>query len=339
MKNPNDFASLLSEFLGEYLPAQKNASQRTVRSYRDTFKLFLIYMESERKVKPEKIRMKDLTSQLVLDFLSWLERERNISVSSRNQRLSAIRSFFRYAQFEMPEGLARFQAVLALPSKKAAKPTVPHLSAEEMKVLLSCPEQSTARGRRDLCLLCFLYDSACRVQELIDLRVRDVILRPKGIAILSGKGGKIRRVPLERGTTNLLEAYLREQRLTGPDKMDWPVFTGSRGNKLTREGVTYIISKYVAPAREKAPSIPEKVTPHMFRHSRAMTLLQSGVNLIYIRDFLGHTDVKTTEIYAKTDTELKRKAIDGVTPSIVMEPVQPGDWSDDHSLMEWLKGL
>ena len=339
MKNPNDFASLLSGFLGEYLPAQKNASKRTVRSYRDTFKLLLIYMESERKVKPEKIRMKDLTDRLVLDFLSWLERERNISVSSRNQRLSAIRSFFRYAQFEMPEGLARFQAILSLPSKKTAKPMVPHLSAEEMKVLLSCPNQSTARGRRDLCLLCVLYDSGCRVQELIDLRVRDVILRPKGIAILKGKGGKIRRVPLENGTVNLLEAYFREQRLTGAEKMDWPIFTGSRGNQLTREGVTYIINKYVPFAREKAPSMPEKITPHMFRHSRAMTLLQAGVNLIYIRDFLGHTDVKTTEIYAKADTELKRKAIEGVTPAIVMEPVQPEDWSDDHSLMEWLKGL
>lgn len=339
MKSPNDFASLLSGFLGKYLPAQKNASQQTIHSYRDTFKLFLICMENERKIRPEKIRMKDLTGQLILDFLSWLERERNISVSSRNQRLSAIRSFFRYAQFEMPEGLEQFQTVLSLPSKKTAKPTVPHLSADEMKVLLSCPNPSVAKGRRDLCLLCLLYDSGCRVQELIDLRVRDVILRPKGIVVLSGKGGKTRRVPPERGTTNLLEAYLREQRLTDTEKMDWPVFVGSRGNKLTREGVTYIISKYVAHAREKAPSIPEKVTPHMFRHSRAMTLLRAGVNLIYIRDFLGHTDVKTTEIYAKTDTELKRKAIEGVTPVIVTETVQPGDWSDDHSLMEWLKSL
>ena len=339
MKNPGDFASLLSGFLSEYLPVQKNASQQTIHSYRDTFKLLLIYMEGERGIKPGKIQMKTLSAQLILEFLSWLETQRNISAASRNQRLSAIRSFFRYAQFEMPEGLVQFQTVLALPAKKATKPLVPYLSAEEMKVLLSCPDRSTAKGRRDLCLLCVLYDSGCRVQELIDLRVRDVILRPKGIAILKGKGGKIRRVPLESGTVNLLEAYLCEQHLTGAEKTDWPIFTGNRGNKLTREGVTYIINKYVPFAREKAPSMPEKITPHMFRHSRAMTLLQAGVNLIYIRDFLGHTDVKTTEIYAKADTELKRKAIEGVAPVIITESVPFKDWTDDRSLMDWLKSL
>ena len=339
MKNSSDFASLRSGFLGNYLPLQKNTSNKTISSYRDTFKLLLIYLETERGIKPGKIKMKDLTSQLILDFLSWLEIERKNSISTRNQRLSAIRSFFRYAQFEMPEGLAQFQSILTLPSKKSPKTEVPYLTAEEMKALLSCPSQSTARGRRDLCLLCFLYDSGCRVQELIDLRVRDLTLFPKGIAALTGKGGKTRRIPLEQGTVNLLDAYLREQHLSGPEKYDWSVFTGSRGNKLTREGVTYIISKYIAPARDKIASIPEQIKPHMFRHSRAMALLQAGVSLIYIRDFLGHSDLKTTEIYAKYDPELKRKAIEGVVPTIITTPVPAKDWTDDTSLMDWLKSL
>ena len=174
------------------------------------------------------------------------------------------------------------------------------------------------------------------VQELIDLRTRDLIFEPVGIAILHGKGGKTRRVPLEKNTVQLLKQYFSDQKL---DRVgNTVVFTGNRGNKLTREGVTYIISKYVEPARREMSSIPERITPHVFRHTRAMVLLQAGVSLIYIRDFLGHTDVKTTEIYAKTDTELKRKAIEGTMPS-VFDDSNKKDWTENTSLMEWLNGL
>lgn len=336
MKKPTDFAVLLSGFLTEYLPVQKGSSIQTIASYRDTFKLLLQYLRNEKGLLPERVKLASIDTAMITDFLKWLETERKCGISTRNQRLAAVRSFCRYAQFEFPEKLDHFQKILSLPSKKTTSTVVPYLTADEMRVLLSQPNSATVSGRRDLSILCFLYDSGCRIQELIDLRTRDLIFEPVGIAILHGKGGKTRRVPLEKNTVQLLKQYFSDQKL---DRVgNTVVFTGNRGNKLTREGVTYIISKYVEPARREMSSIPERITPHVFRHTRAMVLLQAGVSLIYIRDFLGHTDVKTTEIYAKTDTELKRKAIEGTMPS-VFDDSNKKDWTENTSLMEWLNGL
>ena len=336
MKKPTDFAVLLSGFLTEYLPAQKGASVQTIASYRDTFKLLLRYLRDEKGISPEKVKLATIDASMITGFLKWLESERGCGISTRNQRLAAVRSFFRYAQFEFPENLDSFQKILSLPSKKTTSTVIPYITADEMRILLSQPDPSTISGRRDLAILCFLYDSGCRVQEMIDLCTGDLIFEPVGIAILHGKGGKTRRVPLEKNTVQLLKRYFADQKLDRTNNA--AVFTGNRGNKLTREGVTYIISKYVEPARSAMPSIPERITPHIFRHTRAMVLLQSGVSLIYIRDFLGHTDVKTTEIYAKTDTELKRKAIEGTMPA-VFEESGKRDWTENTSLMEWLNEL
>lgn len=336
MKKPTDFAVLLSDFLTEYLPIQKGASIKTIASYRDTFKLLLRYLRDEKGSPPEKVKFAAIDADVIKDFLKWIESERGCGISTRNQRLAAIRSFFRFAQFEFPERLDSFQKILSLPSKKTIPTVIPYLTADEMRVLLSEPDISTVSGRRDLAIMCFLYDSGCRVQELIDLNTCDLIFEPVGIAILHGKGGKTRRVPLEKNTVELMKQYFTDQKI---DRMsNTPVFTGSRGNKLTREGVTYIISKYIEPARSEMPAIPERITPHIFRHTRAMVLLQAGVSLIYIRDFLGHTDVKTTEIYAKADTELKRKAIEGTMPEILDDSCSKY-WTDDSSLMKWLDDL
>lgn len=336
MKKPTDFAVLLSDFLTEYLPIQKGASIKTIASYRDTFKLLLRYLRDEKGSPPEKVKLAAIDADVIKDFLKWIESERGCGISTRNQRLAAIRSFFRFAQFEFPERLDSFQKILSLPSKKTIPTVIPYLTADEMRVLLSEPDISTVSGRRDLAIMCFLYDSGCRVQELIDLNTFDLIFEPVGIAILHGKGGKTRRVPLEKNTVELMKQYFTDQKI---DRMsNTSVFTGSRGNKLTREGVTYIISKYIEPARSEMPAIPERITPHIFRHTRAMVLLQAGVSLIYIRDFLGHTDVKTTEIYAKADTELKRKAIEGTMPEIFDDSCSKY-WTDDSSLMKWLDDL
>ncbi len=336
MKKPTDFAVLLSGFLTEYLPVQKGASVQTIASYRDTFKLLLQYLRDEKGISPEKVKLASIDATMITDYLKWLESERGCGISTRNQRLAAVRSFFRYAQFEFPEKLDAFQKILSLPMKKMPSVVVPYLTADEMQVLLSQPDTATVSGRRDLAILCFLYDSGCRVQEMIDMHSGDLIFEPTGIAILHGKGGKTRRVPLEKNTVQLLKRYFADQKL---DRMsNTAVFTGNRGNKLTREGVTYIISKYVESARAEMSSIPERITPHVFRHTRAMVLLHAGVSLIYIRDFLGHTDVKTTEIYAKTDTELKRKAIEG-TISSVFDDSNQKDWTENASLMEWLDEL
>lgn len=334
---PTDLASHLTNFLSEYLPKQKNASNNTIASYRDTFKLLLCYCRDYRGIPVEKLTMEMLTHELVTGFLEWLESERKCSISSRNQRLAAIHSFFRYSQYEEPKSLANYQKVISVPNKKAPKPAIPHLTPEMMQTLLAQPDRNSAKGRRDLTLLSILYDSGCRVQELADLKVRDVIISSPAVIVLTGKGGKTRRVPLMKNTKELLHHYIQEQSLDKPWKSDYSLFVNKQHNHLTKEGIAYIISCYISPARAIMPSIPEKVTPHMFRHSKAMHLLQAGVNLIYIRDFLGHEDIKTTEIYAKSDTELKRIAIENAYPDLIDSTLP--DWSKDTSLLEWLSSL
>lgn len=334
---PTDFAVHLTEFLSVYLPTQKNASKNTITSYRDTFKLLIRYCQDNKGIPAEKLTIDILSHGLISEFLGWLESDRKCSISTRNQRLAAIHAFFRYAQYEEPTGIQHFQKVIAIPVKKSQKPTTPHLSPEAMQFLLSQPDRTTSKGRRDLTLLSVLYDSGCRVQELADLNVRDVVLDHPSVLIIKGKGNKTRRVPLMKNTLSLLDHYIKEQGLDKPWKTDYPLFSNKQHGRLTKEGISYIINCYVLTARKTSQIIPDKVAPHMFRHSKAMHLLQAGVNLIYIRDFLGHADIKTTEIYAKADTELKRKAIENAYPDLVDSSLP--DWNKDSALLEWLGKL
>lgn len=334
---PTDFAKYLTEFLSVYLPRQKNVSKNTIYSYRDTFKLLIKYSQEIKKIPVERITLTLLSSEWIIDFLGWLEADRKCSISTRNQRLAAIHSFFRYIQGEEPAGIFHFQKIVAIPIKKAKKTITEYLTPEAMKLLLEQPDKHTPRGRRDLTLISLLYDSGARVQELIDTKVCDIILQEPAVITLTGKGNKTRRVPIMKNTASLLQNYLLENKLDKAWKNENPLFTNSQNHKLTKEGISYIISKYVETARKTSMLIPSKVRAHMFRHSKAMHLLQAGVNLIYIRDFLGHVDLKTTEIYAKADTETKRKAIENLYPDLIDSNLP--DWSRDQPLLSWLSEL
>ena len=334
---PTDFAKHLTEFLSVYLPSHKNVSKNTIRSYRDTFKLLIRFCQETKSIPAERLSMVALTSDLLTDFLNWLESDRNCSVSTRNQRLAAIHSFFRYVQAEEPTGLFHFQKVIAIPTKKTNRTVVEHLTPEAMKLLLEQPDRNCPRGLRDLTLISVLYDTGARVQELIDINVGNVILDSCPVIVLTGKRNKTRRVPLMKNTVSLLERYIIENRLDKPWKNENPLFTNNQHNKLTKEGVAYIISKYVDLARKVSTIVPPKVKAHMLRHSKAMHLLQAGINLIYIRDFLGHVDLKTTEIYARTDTETKRKAIENAYPDLIDDNLP--DWNKDQALLSWLSEL
>lgn len=334
---PTDFAKHLTEFLAVYLPSQKNVSRNTIRSYRDTFKLLIKYYQNIKKIKIEKITLHDLSSVGIIDFLKWLETDRNCGISTRNQRLAAIHSFFRYIQAEEPESIFYFQKVINIPIKKTKKTTVEYLTPEAVKLLLEQPDKSTRKGRRDLTLLSVLYDCGARVQELIDIRVRDIILGPLAVITLTGKGNKMRKVPILKNTTALLQHYVIEHELDKPWKNDYSLFTNNQHHKLTRKGVAYIVSKYATLARQASKVIPSRVNVHMLRHSKAMHLLQAGVNLVYIRDFLGHVDIRTTEIYARIDTETKRKAIENAYPELIDSNLP--DWGKDQALLTWLSDL
>ena len=336
MMKPTDFSRYLTGFLSDYLPVQKNVSPNTIKSYRDTFKLFLQFCQDDG-LPIEKVTMQYISDERVCRFLNWLEQERSSSISTRNLRLTAIHSFFRYAQVESPQSLYHFQKVLAIPLKKKRQAIVEHLSPEGIRALLEQPDKAKARGRRDLTLMSVIYDSGARVQEVIDLVVRDFLPGANPILILTGKGNKTRRVPLMKNTASLLERYISENRLDALHKNEYPLFTNNQHNKLTNEGVAYIIGKYAKAAHERTNFVPEKVKCHMLRHSKAVHLLQAGVNLIYIRDFLGHNDIKTTEVYVKADTELKRKALENAYPDLVDSNLP--DWVENNDLMAWLTNL
>ena len=335
--NPTNFARYLTDFFSAYLTAQKNVSKNTIYSYRDAFKLLFKYCQEVKGIAIERITIDLLTAGLIKDFLDWLEHERKCSISTRNQRLASIHSFFRYIQGEAPAGIHHFQKVISISTKKAGKKVIGHLSPDAMKLILEQPDKNSSKGRRDLTLLSVLYDTGARVQELIDIKVIDLVLDSPPVISLTGKGNKMRRVPLMKNVVTLLHGYLSERDLNKQWKNQYPLFINNQHNKLTKEGVAYILGKYVKMASEKSQVVPKRVSPHVLRHSKAMHLLQAGVNLIYIRDFLGHVDLKTTEIYARTDTETKRKAIEKAYPDIITGQLPA--WNKDKELLIWLSQL
>ena len=325
---------MLSDFLLKELPNIRNQSSNTIISYRDTYVRLLIYCRDVLSIKPERISVTDLTAERLVDYLNWLEQDCNNSINTRNQRLAAIHSLFRYIQMQSPEYLFQCQQILGIPYKKAEKHPVGYLSEDETKTLLSTPDTSTRKGRRDQALLTLLYDSGARVQELVDLRVGDLRLNTPAQVKLTGKGRKTRCVPLMDKTVALLRQYLLENNIDTPVSFEHPLFFNSQRKKLTRQGVAYILCKYADLCNI------QQVSPHKLRHTKAMHLTEADVNPIFIRDFLGHTDLKVTEIYSKTSIKMKKAALDKMNSGKTVIPDKPvKDWTNDNSLLDWLNGL
>ena len=334
---PTDFAKALSNYLSMYLPGQRNVSTNTIKSYRDTFKLLLIYYQQTHRRSVERLCLKDIDKALIVSFLDWLEQQRHNGISTRNQRLACIHGFYRYMHIDDPTGLLQYQQILSIPSKKAPAAVVSHLTPTALKLILAQPDTSSPAGRRDLVLISTLYDTGARVQELIDLRVRDVRFDPPAIITLTGKGRKQRQVPLCSNTESLLKSYTEEAFSVRTGVADHPLFYNRMHTKMTRAGIAYILKKYAQKARTQSSIVPEKVNPHLMRHTKAMLLLQAGVNLIYIRDLLGHVDIATTEIYARADTELKRQALEKAYPEMIDSKLP--HWTKDGNLLSWLSSL
>jgi len=239
---------------------------------------------------------------------------------------------------EFPDYIHPAQQILSIPMKRTKNASVEYITLEAMKFLLEKPDKQTKGGRRNMVLLSLLYDSGARAQELADLKVGDVRVASPSTIKLTGKGNKKRIVPLMKPMSELLSQYLKENNLTEPYAFDYPLFCNRSKNKLTRAGIAYIVKKYAGKAIKKSPGLfPKKLSPHCFRHSKAIHLLQSGVNLIYIRDFLGHVDVQTTEIYARIDGEMKRKALEKNSNNIVSGKMP--EWQKSADLMNWLKNI
>lgn len=331
-----DFPKALSDFLTIYLPNQRNFSKNTISSYCDTFKLFLIYLDSEKSFAADKLALKQIDREIVISFLDWLVSDRNCSTSTRNQRLACLHSFFRFVQIGHPELLFECKNILEIPFLKKHTPVISYLSTDDIKVLLKQPDLTKRSGRRDRALLLMLYDSGARVQEIADLTVSSLRLAPPAQVTLIGKGTKQRVVPLMANTASVVGAYIEEHGLTEPRYMQYPLFRNHQKQKMTRAGIAYILKKYSDMAREEQPTFPQAVTPHVLRHSKAMHLLEAGVNVIYIRDILGHADVSTTEIYAKANMAMKRAALEKVAD---IASCKAPSWMCDKPLVEWLNSF
>jgi len=333
---PTDLAYYLSAFFLKYLPNECGFSHNTVSSYRDTFLLLFEYLRDKKGMRIEQLKLKHFHKDLVRGFLDWVENDRHCSVATRNVRLTAIHSFFRYLQYEYPDFLLEWQKILDIPVKKAEQGTLTYMTLEGIKLLLQMPDLCTKSGRRDVALLSLMYDTAARVQEIADLTPSMVRLSAPSTIKLVGKGKKSRIVPLMEKQADILSGYMIENGLDSPSSNQYPLFAGRQGGKLTRAGISYILKKYVELARIiNASLVPPQFSPHCLRHSKAMHLLQSGVNIVYIRDLLGHVSVQTTEIYAKTDSNKKREAFEEAYSDV--SPELKPQWEGNHDLIEWLR--
>lgn len=326
-----DFTKALTSYFSTYLPETCGVSPNTCNSYRDAFKLLLLYFQEEKGVPANSIELRMLNRNLASDFLDWLEAQRKVSVTTRNQRLAAMKAFAHYVQYINPEYLENCTDIIAMRPKKHEKPVIPFLTEEELKALLTQPDPSTRHGLRDLTLLSLLYDSGARVQEITDLKLKDIRLTNPAMATLTGKGRKARQVPLMKETCKLLDAYIRNFNLNS-EPLTSPLFFNQKGQALSRYGITYILKKYVSQA--ELDSDTRKISPHVLRHTKAMHLLRAGVNMIYIRDFLGHVDISTTEVYARIDAEMKRKVFEEKVPNFTPNTTMP--WEEDKDLLQWL---
>ncbi|MDR0605274.1 MAG: site-specific integrase [Bacteroidales bacterium] len=283
----NDFAKYLTSFFQEYLSGERGVSPNTIRSYSNTFTLLLNYMDDIKHLKADRLSLEHITKKTVLNFLDWLQNSRKCGNTTRNQRLAALHSFSKYMQYEDVQHLEQWQEILSIKIRKTEKKSVNYLTVEGIKLILEQIPTNTKSGRRDLALLALLYDSGARVQELIDLTPASLHLNKPCYVTLFGKGCKKRIVPLQDKQILLLQKYMLENGLDKDSRNLCPLFANNRGEKLTNAGITYILNQYVNNARKINPElIPDKISPHCLRHSKAMHLLQAGVNLVYIRDIL-----------------------------------------------------
>ncbi len=334
------FSKYLTDFFTKYLCEEKGVSKHTLRSYGETFSLLLIYFHDAKKINADKLMLSNITREEVLAFLTWLETTRRCSTSTRNQRLAAIHSFCKYIMYEDVKLLDQWSNILKIKFKKTIQAEMNYLSIEAIKILLELIPQDTRDGRRDLALISLLYDSGARVQELCDLTPKSLHLISPEYVTLWGKGNKSRNVPLQKEQVAILKRYVEENRLDRDDRNMRALFFNKQGGHLTPAGVTYILNKYFKCAKEKNPDLfPDKFSPHCMRHSKAMHLLQGGINLIYIRDILGHVQCSTTEVYARADSKQKREALEQAYSNVLPVPSGNASWDDNSELRNWLKGL
>lgn len=322
----NNFTRYLNLFFNDYLTLQLNCSNNTIVSYKDTFRLLLKYLMNEKEIKIKDIDFKVLNKNNIKVFLNYIEDQKKCSVNTRNQRLAAIKSFFQFVGIENIEYLNEVQDILNIRMKKTIKKENSYLTTNELEEMYNNMPKETKKERRNYVLLVLLYDSAARLSEILNVKVGDLKLDAEPSITLLGKGRKERCVPIMNKTKDLLGMYIEENKLASSSYL----FSNSKKEKINSRTIQLMISKY--------NTTNKKITPHSFRRSRAIHLLEAGVDIIYIRDLLNHSSITTTERYAKASVEYKRKMIEK-TYSNAFKSGEETSWNQDKELLEELINL
>lgn len=324
---------IVESFFRDALATQRRASPLTVASYRDSLKLFLRFAAEQKDKPPSSLVIADLDADMVLAFLNHLEVERKSSISTRNVRRTALRSFFRHVGYEDPASLGLVQRILLVPAKRCDRKAVDYLRPEEQDALLDAPDRSTLQGRRDHMLLLFLVRTGARESEAVGVDVGHVRLALPRQVTLFGKGSKQRIVPLCESTTAAIDRVLADRR---DQELEQPLFLNRHRKRLGRHGVIHAVRRHAVVASAKVPSLAERsISPHLLRHTCAMNLLRSGVDLTTIRAWLGHVSVQTTHMYMEADTEMKRKALEKCAITVP----ESGRFEPPDSLLALLEDL
>ena len=337
---PSTVGSVLYAFFEDYLKCQKGLSTASIRSYRDGIRLFLQFVSQDTKRAISRLALADLSAERVRRFLSILEAERANHVRTRNQRLSALRVFFTYLGTQVPEMLIEAERVTATPMKRVPPPETHFLERDEITALFASLPTAGRWALRDRTLLLFLYNTGARVQEVADLRVSHLELKTQARVHLHGKGNKWRVCPLWQETVSLLQQLL--QPAPTENNRDRPVFTSQHGQALTRYGIYKIVRRHTAHLEKSgADPRPYHISPHVFRHSTAVHLLESGAEVNVIRGWLGHVGLETTNRYAEITLRMKAEALQACEVLTETSAACPKKaiWRDDPSLLEWLQSL
>lgn len=335
------FYVTVREFLTIHLPKRRCLSENTIKSYRTAINLLVDYLTEEKGIKLHKLSFSHVSAENINAFLDWLQSTRGISASSRNQRLMALRSFAKFAASQDAEYLYLQSELASVPMQKAPRKIVDFLSEDVLKCLLEQPSRSTKLGLRNCFFMSLMYDTAARVSEMLTLRLNSFVLNQSApFVYLVGKGDKIRTVPIMDKTAAMLNQYRLAFHPGETLSDDYLFYTTTHGvrHQMSVDAVESFMKKYGAQAKEVCPTMPDKVHPHQLRHTRAIHLYRSGVPLTLVAEFLGHSQVTTTQIYAYADTEMKRAAIrkiDGITDEIT----QPAIWENDKEMIKRLYGL
>ncbi len=325
-------APTLQAYFTDRLSRQRNASPHTIAAYRDTMRLLLAFAEEQTGNSPSNLDIADLDTRLIGGFLDYLEQDRKNSVRTRNARLAAIHSLFRYAALCHPEHAALIQQVLAMPPKRTDRALVTYLNEHETSALLAAPDRASWTGRRDHALLLVAAQTGLRASELTGLTCSDVYLGTGAHISCVGKGRKQRITPITRSTVAVLRVWLHERKGEPAD----PLFPTSQGARLSRDALQRRIAKYLPIAAKNSPTLTEKkVTPHTLRHTAAMRLLHAGINTTVIALWLGHESIETTRIYLHADLTLKERALTRTTPP----NSKPGRYQPPDTLLAFLENL